>query len=121
MLFMAFGLFAMAQTEVKTVDTELVEPSYVGGTEAMTKHISTNLKYPEDAVKDKIEGIVYTAITINEEGKLIDARVLRGVSESLDAEAIRVIKMMPDWNPGKDASGKPMMARITLPIKFSMK
>jgi len=118
--FIGFGLFAMAQNEKKEIETLSTEPTYVGDQEAMMKHIASNIKYPEVAVKNDVQGTVYTALTINEDGKIIDIRVLRGVSEELDLEAIRMIKSMPLWNPGTDADGNPITARVTLPIKFTL-
>ncbi len=119
LLFVGLSLFSSAQNE--TVETpQNSDPTYVGGQEAMTKHISTNLRYPEDAVKSKTQGTVYASITINEEGRVIDVKILRGVSESIDLEATRVIKIMPNWKPAISAEGKPITSRVSLPIKFAL-
>ena len=94
-------------------------PTYPGGDAALLKFISDNIKYPEDAMKAGISGRVFTRFIINEDGSLSDIVVIRGVNSSLDAEAIRVVKAMPKWTPGK-ADGKAVKVRYALPLVFKL-
>ena len=94
-------------------------PTYPGGDAALLKFISDNIKYPEDAMKAGISGRVFTRFIINEDGSLSDIVVMRGVNSSLDAEAIRVVKAMPKWTPGK-VDGKAVKVRYALPLVFKL-
>ena len=94
-------------------------PTYPGGDAALLKFISDNIKYPEDAMKAGISGRVFTRFIINEDGSLSDIVVIRGVNSSLDAEAIRVVKAMPKWTPGK-VDGKAVKVRYALPLSFKL-
>ncbi len=94
-------------------------PTYPGGDAALLKFISDNIKYPEDAMKAGISGRVVTRFIINEDGSLSDIVVIRGVNSSLDAEAIRVVKAMPKWTPGK-VDGKAVKVRYALPLSFKL-
>jgi len=95
-------------------------PEFPGGNEALLKFITSNIRYPESAKKSKIEGRVYVGFDIDTDGSVINIKVLRGVNSELDAEAIRVIKSMPKWTPGKQR-GKAVRVNYTLPIMFSLK
>ncbi len=81
--------------------------------------IKKNMVYPQDAIKAKIEGTVYCQFTIDSTGAISDAKILRGLYSSIDAEAIRIIKMMPKWMPGKQ-SGKKVKVLYTMPIIFEL-
>ena len=96
-----------------------VNPEYPGGTNAMMKFLADNTKYPVDAVKDNISGRVICSFVVDKDGSLRDVTVLRGVSPSLDAEAVRVIKSMPKWKPGKQ-KGQEVKVKFTLPVVFRM-
>lgn len=95
-------------------------PKFPGGNEALAKFIADNIRYPKSAKANKIEGPVYIGFIIDKDGSVINVKVLRGVNAELDAEAIRVIKSMPKWTPGKQR-GKPVRVNYTLPIIFSLK
>lgn len=88
---------------------------FPGGEEARTRFINSNIKYSE-----KISGIVYVTFIINENGEVKNAKVSRGINDIADAEALRIINMMPKWIPAKQA-GKPVAQQFTMPIKFGMK
>lgn len=94
-------------------------PEYPGGKEAMIKYLSTNIKYPEEARKNGVSGKVYVTFIIEKNGKVNDVRVLRGVSEELDKEAVSVISQMPDWNPGMQ-KGQAVRVQYNLPIQFHL-
>lgn len=94
-------------------------PEYVGGTEAMTKYLINNIRYPEAAVKAKTTGKVVVSFVVTKEGKVTKAVVKRGVSKELDAEALRVISSMPNWTPG-EKDGKKVDAEMVLPVAFAL-
>ena len=100
---------------------EVVEtpPAYPDGIDALMKFMSENIKYPAEAVKDKIEGKVILGFVVDDTGKVTDIRVVRSVAPMLDAEAIRVVGMMPSWEPGKQ-KGIPVNVRFTLPVAFKL-
>jgi TonB family protein len=108
------------QKNEKTTTTIDKMPEYPGGQEAMTKFILDNVKYPEAAKTAGIEGKVLVTFTVTKTGKLEKIRVTQKVNDLLDAEAIRVVSMMPDWIPGED-KGVAVDVEMTLPIAFKLK
>jgi protein TonB len=94
-------------------------PKFIGGDDAMFKYIGQQLVYPEKAKKDGIVGTVFVNFIIDKKGNVTDAEVIRGIKggEELNAEALRVIKGMPQWEPGFQ-SGKPASVSLILPVKF---
>ena len=95
-------------------------PDYPGGTGKLMEFLAKNLKYPESAEKNKQEGRVIVRFVIEKDGSLTDFAVARSVSPALDAEALRVAKMMPKWIPAKN-KGKTVRLRYNIPIKFSLR
>ena len=96
------------------------KPGFNGGdANEFSKWVAQNLQYPESCKEAGISGRVTMEFTISETGKVTDAKVLRGVHDELDKEALRVISMSPDWTPGvKD--GKPVSIRFTFPVIFRL-
>ena len=94
-------------------------PSFPGGNQEAMMFLAKNIKYPEAAVKAKIEGRVIVQFVVGKDGSISDVRVVRGVCPELDAEAVRVVKMMPKWIPGKQR-GKEVAVKFTLPIMFRL-
>jgi hypothetical protein len=90
-----------------------VPPEFVGGKEALFSYISENITYPEDVQK----GNVYIAFVVTKEGGIQDARVVKGVNEGCDKEALRIINNMPSWDPGMQ-KGKIVSSVYGLPIIF---
>ena len=107
----------------KDVPFVLVEqmPKFPGGENAMFKYISDNIVYPKSAQKSGIAGTVYIFFIIDKKGNVTSTEVRRGVKggEELNAEALRVIKEMPQWEPGYQ-NGKPVSVQLTVPIKFTL-
>ena len=94
-------------------------PEFPGGTSAMSRFISRNIKYPLLAQENGIQGRVVCQFTVNTDGSIVDVSVVKGVEASLDTEAVRVIKSMPKWTPAMQG-GKPVRARYTLPMRFKL-
>jgi protein TonB len=94
-------------------------PSFPGGPEAMFKYIGKELKYPEEAVEQGIEGAVYIAFVVERDGSVSDVKVLRGIGGGCSEEAVRVVQRMPKWTPGKQ-NGKLVRVRYTLPIRYKL-
>jgi len=94
-------------------------PSFPGGTEALFKFIYDNIEYPRDALENAIEGNVVVRFCVTYQGKIEQSEVIRGIHPSLDAEAIRIIKTLPTWNPGKQA-GNPVNVWYTLRVQFQL-
>ncbi len=92
---------------------------YKGGDEARIKFLQQNIRYPEEAKVTGQQGKVFTTFIVNENGTISGLKILKGVSRSLDNEALRVIGMMPPWIPGK-VKGKPVKCQFVLPIKFAL-
>jgi protein TonB len=97
-----------------------VMPEFPGGRDAMNTFIGKNLRYPADALEAKLQGTVFITFIVNKDGSISQIIVLRGVSPSLDKEAIRVVKSMPKWRPGS-MNGKTVRTQFNLPVKFSLK
>ena len=109
----------VSQTNQKVFDTVEQMPEYPGGMQAMIEFLQTNMKYPEDAKKQKVEGRVMVQFVVETDGSVSDVHVAKQVFPSLDAEAIRVVKAMPNWTPGKE-KGRVVRVKYLLPIVFRM-
>lgn len=92
-------------------------PEFPGGEAAMSQFINRTIRYPVIAQENGIQGRVVVQFVVNTDGKIVDVEVVRGVEESLDKEAVRVVKAMPPWNPGRQG-GKNVRVKYTLPIRF---
>jgi TonB family protein len=88
-----------------------------GGMEALGKFLQTNLKYPAEARQKNVQGNVMIQFVVNKDGSLSNFEVIRGVSQELDTEALRVAALLPNWNPGKQ-NGRFVRQRFVLPISF---
>ena len=94
-------------------------PEYAGGEMELKTFIANNIKYPETAVKNKIEGKVYVTFVVGKDGLVKDTKIARGVDPSLDAEALRVVNGLPKWQPGKQ-KGQAVNVSYTIPINFAL-
>lgn len=107
----------VAEAEIFTVVEE--SPSFPGGDEARIRFLTDNIKYPQIARESSIQGTVYVTFVVEKNGNVTDVRILRGIGGGCDEEAVRVIKAMPKWNPGKQR-GKPVRVQFNMPIKFTL-
>lgn len=103
--------------EPHTVVEEM--PAFPGGDEAMFKFIATKVKYPEEAAENGIEGAVYVTFVVERDGRISEVKVLRGIGAGCDEEAVRVVKSMPNWTPGKQ-NGQLVRVRRSLPFRFKL-
>lgn len=97
----------------------LTPASFPGGNDGYQKYISENLKYPQAAKDNGIEGEVSVQFTVNTDGSIGNIRIKRMVDPDLEAEAIRLIKQMPAWTPATD-NGQPVESTAELNVAFSL-
>jgi len=103
--------------EEEIIDFFDTEPVFPGGAAAMNAFITSKVVYPELSREMDEQGTVYVQFVVNTNGSIQDCVILKGVSGLLDAEAIRVVRLMPPWSPGEQA-GKKVRVRYVIPINF---
>lgn len=94
-------------------------PQFKGDSTALTKFISDNVVYPEEAKKNKVSGRVYISFTVEKDGSVTEGKVLRGIGFGCDEAALNVIKKMPKWIPGKQ-NGRLVRVTYTMPVFFDI-
>ena len=107
--------------EEKVYNIAMVEqkPEFVGGEAAMYKWLSDHINYPAAAAEDGVQGRVVVEFEVSKTGTIEKVRVIRGRHPALDKEALRVVKAMPKWNPGRN-NGQPVKVTYTLPVTFKL-
>ena len=95
------------------------QPIYPGGMDELMKFMQTNIRYPKEAQERGLQGRVIVQFVVNKDGSICDEQVVKSVDPQLDAEAIRIIRSMPNWTPGKQR-GEPVRVRFTLPVTFRL-
>ncbi|HEX8037949.1 MAG TPA: TonB family protein [Chryseosolibacter sp.] len=110
--------------EVVSDDNELFtvvdqQPEFEGGYDALMAFIKQNMQYPNNARRMRIEGTVHVGFIVSKTGEISDVTVLRGFMAECDREAVRVVKLMPRWKPGKQ-NGRNVNVRCILPLKFRL-
>ncbi|MBP3778365.1 MAG: TonB family protein [Prevotella sp.] len=103
----------------KTFDVVEEMPQFPGGPAALFEFLSKNIQYPKDAEKAKLQGRVIVTFVVKKDGSITDAKVVKSVAPSLDAEALRVINAMPNWAPGRQG-GQPVNVKYTVPLTFRL-
>lgn len=111
---------SIKEDENQVLDFAESMPNFPGGIEAMKEYIARQLKYPELEAENGVEGRVVLRFKVTATGEITDIEVLRSVSDECDKEAIRLVKMMPRWIPGKQG-GKAVAVYYVLPVRFSLK
>lgn len=94
-------------------------PEFPGGPVEFMKWLTNNLKYPSAAQSQKIQGKVLVSFIVNKDGTISDIKVLKSAHPQLDREALRVIRMMPNWKAGED-KGKPCRTMMAIPVVFAL-
>jgi protein TonB len=108
----------VSEEQIFTIVEEM--PMFPGGEAALLKYLGSNIKYPAIAKDAGIQGTVFVTFVVDEAGSVKDVRVLRSIGGGCDEEAIRVVKSMPRWSPGKQR-GKSVKVQYNLPIRFTLK
>ncbi len=95
-------------------------PVFPGGEDEMFQYLRSEIHYPSVSLGNNMEGTVYVSFVVNQDGGIGDIKVLRGVDNYLNDEAIRVVRKMPKWHPGKQ-NGNPVRVQLNLPVKFQIR
>ena len=114
---------AMAQNKKAAIDKVYekaeVMPEFPGGEQAMINFVATNVTYPKEAMEKEISGRVLVGFIVEKDGSITETEVVKGIGGGCDEEAVRVVKAMPKWKPGKQ-KGKPVRVHFMLPIIFKL-
>lgn len=111
------------QSEIIDKDAFVIvetDPEFPGGMEKLMRFISDNFKYPQIDQDNRIEGRIYVSFIVEKDGSVSTVGIMSSVSATLDAEAIRVVKLLPKWKPGT-LNGKPIRVNFNLPILVKLK
>lgn len=109
----------VAQKSQKVYEVVEQMPEFPGGMEGMMNYFATNIQYPEDAKNKGLGGRVLVRFIVETDGSLSEIEIVQKAYPSLDAEAVRAVKAMPRWTPGKE-KGKPVRVKFTLPVAFKL-
>ena len=107
------------EEETKVFDVVEQMPSFPGGPSALMQYLSSNIKYPVVAEENGVQGRVVCTFVVEKDGSITDVRVVKSVDPSLDKEAMRVVKGMPKWIPGKQ-NGSAVRVKYTVPVTFRL-
>ena len=94
--------------------------SFPGGAEAEQEYFTKNMKYPQMAKENEVEGVVTVLFTVKTDGTIGNIKIKRMVDPDLEAEAIRLVKSMPAWTPAKDDAGTPVESTAEADVNFSL-
>lgn len=130
LLLAAFGFAASAQSNEGTPSTAINneeevfvvvedEPEFPGGTEALYRYLASNIHYPAEAKAERIQGRVFVSFVIEKDGSVTNIKVLRDIGGGCSEEAVRVVKAMPRWKPGRQR-GQRVRTQFNLPIEFKL-
>ena len=95
-------------------------PVFPGGDEAFYRYLKAKIHCPAEAEHLNLSGTVYVRFVVDEEGRIRDAQVIKGCGHGLDEEALRLVRLMPWWTPGRE-QGKPVRVQRTMPISFRLR
>jgi TonB family protein len=124
LLFTVISFIANAQQSGKADTSHIFyaverEPEYAGGLDRFAQYLQQNIVYPPGALKSRTQGKVFVTFVVEKDGTLSNVAIVRGVSEDIDAEAVRVIKNSPKWKPGIQ-NGLVVRAQFTMPLSFRL-
>jgi len=103
------------------IDPVEIEAEFPGGVDSLMMFVYSNLVYPTQALKEKIEGRVVCNFVVEKDGTISDIKILRSLGYGCDEEAIRIVKLMPNWKPGYSLYSKTNLSQqYVLPIKFKL-
>ncbi|HEX5001857.1 MAG TPA: TonB family protein [Bacteroidia bacterium] len=95
-------------------------PEFPGGLDELVRYLSKEIKYPNKARKNSVQGLVMVRFIVNKDGSVSDIKIVKSVDERLDSEAVRVVQNMPHWDPGTQ-DGESVRVVFNLPIRFKLK
>jgi TonB family protein len=101
---------------IKAID---VEPEFPGGTKAFYKYISKSITFPADVDPQQVQGSVILSMAIEKDGRLTDIKILKGLTETMDTETLRIMNACPRWKPGMQHN-EPIRVRYTFNINYSL-
>ena len=108
------GVVAAPVEEIFTVVEQMPEAPY-----NIQKYLADNIRYPANATRNEIQGIVYVNFVVGPDGSISNPAIMKGIGYGCDEEALRVVSKLPNWNPGKQG-GRAVQVRISLPIRFKL-
>jgi len=108
---------AIVEQEIFRIVEE--QPEFPGGDVARINYFASETKYPQLAKENGIQGIVYVSFVVEPDGSVSNVTILRGIGGGCDEEAMRVVKQMPAWKPGKQRN-RPVRVSFTLPVRFTL-
>jgi len=111
---------AVVEDEIMLFAAVEEKPEFPGGEKKFYEYLGKNMKYPPMEAEQGITGRVFVEFLIDKDGSIAEVKALRGVSPGLDKEAVRVIKAMPKWTPGKQ-NGRPVRVRYVIPVNFNLR
>ena len=132
LFFVHLSFLASAQTGTTNKDTlaliegfTAIDPveqnaEFPGGKNAMRSFFKNNIVYPTSAIKDKVSGRVFCRFVIKKNGKVKRVKIVKGIREDLNNEALRVLKLMPEWKPCRMFGGKVSKQQLAIPIVFTL-
>ena len=103
----------------KVFEKAEIMPEFPGGEQAMMDFVAKNVTYPKEAMEKEISGRVFVSFIVEKDGSVNEVNVKKGIGGGCDEEALRVVKAMPKWKPGKQ-DGKPVRVHFLLPITFKL-
>jgi len=117
-----FDLESDEETEIiLSIDPVVTQPQFPGGEDSLYSFIYSNLRYPQEAIDNGIEGRVFITFVIEKDGSITNIKIRRDIGYGCGEEAVRVLKMMPKWIPGKDHLGNIHRTQYNMPINFEFK
>lgn len=118
-LLILLPLFSVAQNP-ENISSVKTPARFPGGTGELMIWVNNNLQYPEEAIDNLQEGIVFVAFVVDENGEVDQPWILRGVSPELNNAAVAVIESMPIWVPARDINDQPVSMQCTVPVHFRL-
>lgn len=119
----AIVLLSRSQKDLKEqediIDFPDVEARYPGGSAAFQEYVSKNIRYPKTAIVNNEQGRVYLSFVVEKDGSISNIKIERGTTLSLDEEALRLMKGMPNWIPG-EMDGHVVRSKMRIPINFTL-
>lgn len=116
---MALSMNAQSESSTKVYDVVDEMPSFPGGPSGLMTFLAQNMVYPVTAQENGVQGRVIVSFVVETDGSITNVKVARSVDPYLDREAMRIVKAMPKWTPGKK-DGKPVLVKYTVPVVFRL-